>query len=59
MAVIYPSQANRRRGLHPSIRQRLASAIQFRAEIAEKSKQDETPTVPSPKGISLDPIAVK
>jgi Zn-dependent protease with chaperone function len=59
MAVNYPSQANRRRGLHPSIRQRLASAIQFRAEIVEKSDQDQTPTVPSPKGISLDPIAVK
>jgi Zn-dependent protease with chaperone function len=59
MAVIYPAQANRRRGLHPSIRQRLASAIQFRAEISGEANQEQPSAGPSPKSISLDPIAVK
>jgi len=58
MAVIYPRQVDRRSGLHPSIRQRLAFAIEVQAEILGETKPGDT-CVPAPKSISLDPIAVK
>ena len=58
MAVIYPRQVDRRSGLHPSIRQRLAFAIELNAETIEKQGTMDT-SVPTPKGISLDPVAAK
>lgn len=58
MAVIYPRQIDRRSGLHPSIRQRLAFAIDLHAKILGENKPFESPA-PAPTSISLDPIAAK
>lgn len=58
MAAIYPRQIDRRSGLHPSIRQRLAFAVEVHAEILGEKKPVDT-CVPTPKSISLDPIAAK
>lgn len=58
MGVIYPRQVDRRSGLHPSIRQRLAFAIELNAETFEKQSEMDT-SIPAPKSISLDPVAAK
>lgn len=58
MAIIYPRQVDRRSGLHPSIRQRLAFVMDLRAKILGETETIGT-AVPAPKSISLDPIAAK
>jgi len=60
MAVIYPRLADKRSGLHPSVRQRLAHVLEVESQLAGEAKQDTLidPT-DAPKGISLDPIAAK
>ena len=58
MAVIYPRQIDRRSGLHPSIRQRLAFAIDLTTKTIDKQRVVDT-TVPAPKSISLDPVTAK
>ncbi|QEG24213.1 M48 family metalloprotease [Mariniblastus fucicola] len=59
MAVIYPRLVDRRSGLHPSIRQRLAFAIEAQSRFAEQIQSDNSRPVPPPKSISLDPITAK
>jgi len=60
MAVIYPKLADRRSGLHPSVRQRMAHVLEVESQLAGEAKPETlTNPVPAPKGISLDPIAAK
>ena len=58
MAIIYPRQLDRRSGLHPSIRQRLAFVLDLRAKILGETGAIGS-AVPAPKSISLDPVAAK
>ena len=37
MAIVYPQNIDRRSGLHPSIRQRLANAIELSSSFAEET----------------------
>ena len=59
MAVIYPRTVDRQSGLHPSIRQRLAYAMQVRAELEPTENTSAGHPVPAPHSISLDPVAAK
>ena len=59
LAVIYPHLINRRSGLHPSIRERLAFAIQHEATLAGNESVENTATTAPPETISLDPAAAK
>ena len=59
LAIIYPRQINRRSGLHPSIRERMAFATELRARNLDTESVDIATPISSASGISLDPIAAK